>query len=176
VQCPECGAANEEGRSKCWLCGTEVAAGQRAAPLTAHAPPQFGLSSLFLIMTLICVCLGLVSIAPGLIVPLVVVVVPALVRTMSASKSWTRRGKQMTIGDKFGAFFTSLGIVILIVVAGNIAFLAACLAGVGVITIAPIGNRMDSAMWIVIVFSAIGAIGALILMVWLFRKTLPGKK
>jgi hypothetical protein len=176
VQCPECGAANDEGRSKCWLCGAEVAAGKWSAPSAAHVPPQFGLSSLLLIMTLICVCLGLVSIAPGLIVPLVVLVVPALVRTMSASKRWTRQGKQMTIGEKFGAFFTSLGIVYLITVAGQIAFAAACLAGLGVLTVAPSGNQGRTEITIAIVFSAIGGIGALALMVWLFKKTWPGKQ
>ncbi len=174
VQCPECGAANEEGRPKCWLCGAEVAAGQRTASSTVHAPQQFGLSSLMLIMTLICVCLGLVSIAPGLIVPLAVLVVPALARTISASKRFSRGGKQMTIDDKFAAFFTSLGIVFLIIIAGQIAFAAACLAGWGVFAAAP-GGQQDAAIVIIIAFTAAGGIGSLVLMVWLFKKTWPGK-
>jgi hypothetical protein len=153
VQCPECGAANEERRSNCWLCGADlaagVAAGDFARPGPAHAPPQFRLSSLFLIITLVCVCLGLISIAPGLIVPLLVIVVPALIRTLSASQLWTHRGAQMTIVDKLAefftseAFFTSLAIVVLIGVAGIIAFFAACLVGVGVVTVAPTGSQNE---------------------------------
>jgi hypothetical protein len=174
VQCPECGADNDERRAKCWLCGANVAAGvaasDSAAPGTAHAPPQFGLSSLFLILTLVCVCLGLISIAPGLIVLLLVIVVPALIRTFSASDQWTRRGAQMTTVEKFAAFFTSLGIVLLIWVAGIIALFTAffiiCVAGAG--GGAPAGGLIS--------FVAIGIIGALVLMGWLFVITWPGKK
>ena len=180
VHCPECGADNDERRPKCWLCGANVVGGVAtrdfARPGTAHAPPQFALSSLFLIVTLLCVCLGLASIAPGLIVPLLVIVVPALIRSVSASQRRTRGGAPLTIADKFAAFFASLGIVVLIGVAGIIAFLAACLVGLGVFTVTPVGNQARNEMGVALLFSVIGGIAAIVLMVWLFIRTWPGKR
>src|SRR5207237_548989 len=136
----ECGAVNRARAAHCWLCRREMTAkdtpprGAGAAQSTSpygervavDRPPQFGLSSLFLIITLVAVCLGLVVAAPGLIVLLIVVVTPALIRTFGASALLTRRGVQLTTIDKIAALVTSVGVMIAIWMAAGVAFLAAC--------------------------------------------------
>ncbi len=181
IHCPECSAANEPGNTLCWLCGRRFDAGGpidaqllSAAPPAAH--PQFALSTMMLIITLICVCLGVLTIAPGLIVPLVVVVVPALFRTVSATKRMARQGQDVTISDRVAAFSTSLGIVFLVWIAGIVAFGAACATAVGVVLSADGGSSGDTAVAIAIGISIAGALGALLLMIVLYVKSWPKRK
>ncbi len=185
--CPDCGAINPARAGKCWLCGRDltpkipprpaapatpvVSTNPYAAPLApVSAPPQFGLSSLFLIVTLACICLGLASIAPGLIVPLLVVAVPALVRTFAKSARSAARGERSTVADKIGAFFTSVFLMWMIMAAGSVAFFGACAVGLGVATAT---RQPDTA---IIVALAAAGIFSLAVMIALFVKTWPRAK
>ena len=135
---------------------------------------QFGLSSLLLIVTVICLSLGLYEIAPGLIVPLVMIVAPALVRVAVASAAQARSGQAASVGSKASTFFASLAIVFLIWMAGVVAFGAACALIVGVgLTVNPNGNNAIGAM---IVLSIGAGLLSLALVVWLFVVTLPNRK
>ncbi len=95
-------------------------------PATASHTPQpiqFSLATLLLLMTVVCLCVGLVAITPGLVIPLVLVVVPALVRSVSATRL---AGVPASMSQKIATFGASLGMVILIWGAGLIAFGTAC--------------------------------------------------
>lgn len=130
--CPGCGAENDPGRASCWLCAEPVGLGPGApsAP-TALVPPvplqrTFTLSSLFLVMTLIAVCLGVAVQVPGLGIPLAILCTPALIRTMLIRSRRRAKGRSMTAGDKVLAFLGSLAVVTTIAVAAGGAFVAVC--------------------------------------------------
>ncbi len=91
-------------------------------------PRQFQLSTLLLWVTVICISLGLMRIGPGLVVFLLIAAVPALVRSLAVANRATAGGAPMATGTKIGAFFTSVLIVILVLLAGAAAFCAACFA------------------------------------------------
>ncbi|MEX2114532.1 MAG: hypothetical protein WD845_15160 [Pirellulales bacterium] len=181
IHCQECSAANEPGNTLCWLCGRRFNADE---PISAQlvsmsplvAPPQFALSTMMLIITLICVCLGVLTIAPGLVVPLVAVVVPALFRTVSATKRMARQGQEVTIADRVATFSTSLGVVFLTWIAGLVAFAAACATAVGVALSTDDGGGGNAGIAIAIGISIAGALGALLLMIMLLVKSWPKRK
>jgi hypothetical protein len=148
TRCPECGGDNSRQAAKCWLCGAAITGAAKSsdqvtatvvtepanpylAPRSnaaAAAPVQFQLSSLLLAVTVVCLCLGLLRMAPGLVVPLLVISVPALVRALAVSRRATTAGMPMAAGAKIGAFITSLCIVVLVLLAGCVAFCMACFA------------------------------------------------
>jgi hypothetical protein len=182
VRCPDCGAANGATNANCWLCRRDLAIDARGVGVDAPASlraraqppaeiarrPQFALSTLMLIVTLLCICLGLVSIAPGLIVPLIAVVVPALVRTMVAARRLDERTGAATMENRIGAFLVSMGIVILTWIAGLFTFGVACFVTIWVACNGPAKYR-DTAG---VVFWA-GLAGSILLMVILLRVTWP---
>ena len=118
--------------------------------------------------------LGLIAVAPGLIVPLVLIVAPALVRVAVASAAQSRSGQAASVGSKAATFFASLAIVFLIWMAGVVAFCAACALIVGVgLSVNPNGSNAVGAM----ILLAIGAaVLSLVLVIWLFVVTLPNRK
>jgi hypothetical protein len=172
VSCPYCGALNARWDGNCWLCKQTINLNPAVAdePILAEpvdVKPQFGLSTLLLIVTLFCLCLGLIAIGPGLIVPIVIIVVPALIRTTVASRV---SGGPVSAVDKVASFSASLGIVVLIWIAGLIAFGAACtLIVVG-------GAALDFSENVVGMLLLLGigaAIGAFALMIWLLYLSWP---
>ncbi len=174
LSCPYCGARNARGEAKCWLCKQPLAveAGGNE-PILAEAVdvrPQFALSSLLLVITLACISAGLVAAAPGFIIPLVIVVVPALIRSVAASRA---AGGQVSIGQKLVTFFVSLWLVVAIWVAGIIALCAAC-------TLIVIGGAAmefnDQAVNMLAVISIGVILAALVLVGWLYYLIWPGKK
>ncbi len=66
--------------------------------------------------------------AAGLLIPLWLVAVPALVRATRISKRAASAGRPMTPGAKFTAFVTSIFLVILVLVSGVVALCIACFA------------------------------------------------
>ena len=114
--CAECGAAIDAGQSRCWLCKSERVG---HAPVNPYASPlptqdnlawQFSLSSLFLITTLIAVCLGVTLLMPGLGVLLWIFAVPALVRTVIDIRKHKRRGA--ALGALFLGFIANALILV----------------------------------------------------------------
>ena len=67
-----------------------------------------------MVITLVCVGLGLTSLAPGLLVPYVLVVVPALIRARTIAAQETAAGHALTTGDRVSNFMISAGIVVLV--------------------------------------------------------------
>ena len=86
----------------------------------------FTLSSLFLVMTLIAVCLGVAVQLPGLGIPLAILCTPALIRTMLIRARRRAKGRSMTAGEKVLVFLGSLAVVTTIAVAAGGAFVAVC--------------------------------------------------
>ncbi len=173
ISCPYCGALNARWDGNCWLCKQTINLNPAIAdePILAEpvdVKPQFGLSTLLLIVTLFCLCLGLIAIAPGLIVPIVVIVVPALIRTSVASRV---SGQTSTV-DKVASFSASLGIVVLIWIAGLIAFGAAC-------TLIVVGGAAldfsDNVVGMLLLLGVVAVIGAFALMIWLLYLSWPRK-
>ena len=130
-RCVVCGAHVREGSpSVCWLCREEAeviarktpvgslpASPDRPPPLPPMEPEHFSfaLGTLMLAMTLATVLCGLSVIAPGLGIPLVIVSIPAWIRASRAIAVDPRMSGNATLGDKLEEFFTSLGIVFLLV-------------------------------------------------------------
>jgi hypothetical protein len=175
IACVSCGAANAPWDTQCWLCKHPLAGGGTAegSVILAQAvevKPQFGLSTILLVVTLLCICLGLISIAPGLIVPLVVIVAPALVRTAVASRL---AGGPVSVGDKIATFSASLGIIVLIWIAGLVAFGTAC-------TLIVLGGATmsfnDNAIGVLLLLGICAALAAFAFMSWLLYKSWPRNK
>ena len=172
--CAECGAALAAGRERCWLCEARTQPpGQPnpyapPPPLAEHAAAQFSLSTLFLITTLVAVCLGVGLLAPGLGMLLAIVSVPALVRTLFVGQRQRQSGLDFTTGQKIGAFLVSCALVYAAGWAGMIAFFAVCL-GTGLAGLA-LGGNDDWVIWMAV---AAGAVVAIPLTVWLLWMSRP---
>jgi hypothetical protein len=172
VVCISCGATNAPWDTQCWLCKHPLGGGGKAddSVVLAQAVPvqtQFGLSTILLVITVLCICLGLISVAPGLIVPLVVIVAPALVRTAVATRL---SSGPVSVGDKIATFSASLGIIVLIWIAGLVAFGTAC-------TLIVIGgasmNFSNDAIGFLLLLGVCAALGAFAFMIWLLYKSWP---
>ncbi len=178
VRCPDCGALLKRGEIKCWLCGREQQPdGSEPSSPFAVAPRktagQFSLATVFLIITLIAVCLGTLRLAPGVGVLLMIVAAPALIRTCVVVAKEKRGGHSLSIGEKLVAFFASSFIIILVGVAGFIAFQIACWGSCAVVAGIPQQTENESPF---IVGVSTGCIAGLGTILWLIWKTWPRKK
>lgn len=130
--CPECGAPVGAVEQNCWLCNRSGGSGQEPiSPVTvmARRKVSFSLGSLMTAMTLICVCLGLFGIAPGLGIGFASVVMPAFIRTARGAARRRVEGQPMDISEKMVTFGGSVGVVTVIGVAAGVTFCATCSAG-----------------------------------------------
>ncbi len=88
---------------------------------------SFSLSTLLLLMTLASVCLGLITIYPGLGVPVCVLLVPALMRTARVVQHRKAIGMPVSNAQKAGLLLASFGVAtILTMVTIVTAFSSAC--------------------------------------------------
>src|SRR5207249_2609398 len=98
---------------------------------------KLSLASLLMFVTLLSVILGLSTIAPGIGIPLGVLLLVAWGRTASVSRRRAEAGKSFTPLEKVLAYFSSLGFVIallvLVTIAIYVAFVSVCF---GFITLA----------------------------------------
>lgn len=181
ISCPQCGAVNANWDANCWLCQQPLHSGAgvlRSAvgddsiilAQAVEAKTQFGLSTLLIIVTVVCISFGLLTIAPGSIIPLLVIVTPALIRTAVATRL---SGGPTSVGDKVAAFSASIGIIVLIWLAGLVAFATAC-------TLIVIGgatqNFNNNIVSLLLLLGVGAAVGAFALVVWLLYKTWPRNK
>lgn len=135
-RCGECNAVILPGAAKCWLCGAELDALEFGDSATAaenqtvpsRTVPRFRLSSLMLIVTLVCLCLGMADVAPGLI-PFIVVAGLAWLRTAGFVRFRREAGSEPTTEDKVGTFMGSVGVVLLLGIAFGCAFFVTCFVG-----------------------------------------------
>jgi hypothetical protein len=138
LSCPSCGAKVPSGATICWLCNTpvDVTSNQgwlsraEAARARQNAAVQqaggFSLASLLMLVTLICVVLGVFTIAPGLGVPLAVVAFATWLRTASLVR-WRRAtsGSSPTSAEVILIFLRSVAFTLLILALVGVAAVAA---------------------------------------------------
>lgn len=176
ARCPDCGALLQRGEDKCWLCRRERHAddARTSAPFAARERKpsgQFSLATVFLIITLVAVCLGTLRLAPGVGVLLLIVAVPALVRTCVVGVKEKRGGHSLSIGEKLIAFLASSAIVVLVGVAGFIAFQIACWGSCAAVA----GIQQKEGENAMLIGIGIGCIAGLGTIIWLIWKTWPRK-
>src|SRR5262245_49519022 len=107
LRCPDCLAVNPVGAPKCFLCGRSLgdlyvlplklgtaANDFSTAERATRGMGTYSLSSLFLIVTLTAVCCGLIARMPGLAIPLVVLITPALINTFVKSRKKRASGAE----------------------------------------------------------------------------------
>jgi hypothetical protein len=187
VQCGECGALLGD-RDVCWLCGAPVVVSAELVHPPGVSPfvpdweqkrrasaSQFSLESLMLVITLISVCLGMIVAAPGIGLLVVIVAVPALVRTLVVGRYRKEAASPLNLGEKVMAFLASTGIIIGIMLAGLIAYWVACIGTCfAVLGVAQTATEQSSAeFWAVSVSIVTGAIVAIAVVGWLIWQSLP---
>jgi hypothetical protein len=148
LRCAHCGAGVSSSARNCWLCHAPVAAANnqnnlanadsKLEQVAASSEPAggFSLAALMMFVTLMCVVLGVSTIAPGIGIPFGVILLVVWLRTAAVAQRRRQRGMTVTRSDMLDAFFRSaaMAVILLIVtcVAGCAAFFAACLACAGV--------------------------------------------
>ncbi len=186
--CLDCGATLPPDSNRCWLCSWKVGdpitlgkkpGGSAAAngnPYASPAPPDnlnrtFSLSTLFLWVTLACVVMGVVRIAPGVGIALAIICLPAGLRTITAVHRRQRRtGQTMTVREKLTTFCIFLFLAFAITTAIAVAFTVTCF---------PIGaigfeSKQDGTYFVVAVI--VGTLVAGALGFYLFRAMWRGKE
>jgi hypothetical protein len=140
IRCLHCQAENPPGSATCGSCGRPLPpVGGSGQDEILWLPPDraesarrtYHLSTLMLLVAVISVCLGVLREVPGLGVLLILLMVPALIRTLAGAARRQSRGSPMSWNEKLAVFLSSLGIVFVVGFASLIAFVATCLpAGV----------------------------------------------
>jgi len=104
-----------------------------------------------------------------LIVPLVAIVLPAIVRSVVSARN---TAGPVSVGDKLATFAASLGLIVLIWIAGLVALGTACT----LIVIGGAANNFDnSIVGMIIVATIFAVLATLGLMGWLLYITWPSK-
>jgi hypothetical protein len=135
IRCLHCQAENPPGSATCASCGRPLPpvgdSGQDEiwwlpADRAETARRTYHLSTLMLLVAVIAVCLGVMREVPGLGVLLILLMVPALIRTLAGAARRQSRGSPMPWEEKLVVFLSSLGIVFVIGFAALIAFVTTC--------------------------------------------------
>jgi hypothetical protein len=141
--CPDCGAEVAPQAVICWCCrhsllqsasaGSQLvsveAVDENARHIHERTKFQFSLASVMLIVTLAAVLMSIYTMAPGLGIALMVLSVPALIRTAVLAMQKGSRGKPLAFAEKAGIFLAWIGLGIVIIIAAGLAFFVSCLAG-----------------------------------------------
>lgn len=178
--CPSCGAGTVPDRTHCWLCHAPLdAVPTPAAPalppdpkLAAANPAQFSIATILLVTTLAAVVLGVFRLNTILGVTLLVLSVPALVRTMSVARREKRHGQRVTAAGKIGHFFLSLLIMYAVCAAASTAFTIATM-GTCFAAIAASNASEEAAMGVGIVGMILSLVIALVAAGAILRATWP---
>lgn len=147
-RCSGCGATCAVSDERCWLCLgmlhplSERLDGETLPPTAAAdaSRSQFSLATLLLLTTLIAVCLGLIRLNPCLGTWAVLLIVPALIRTLYLGAGEKARGHRLSVYEKVLAFIASLGVILLAYIAGSVALAASC-----VVTVTPVAVVVPAA-------------------------------
>ena len=142
ILCVDCGTTNDVGAKACWLCGKELTAGNTVAvppdpTLAVSQAPQFDSTSLVLIITVFAVGIGVVAIEPGLIIPYIILAVPALISTHTKASKRRDENVPMSSGEKVLSFFVSaatifaviIGVLLAVAIAVGLVCAAICFSG-----------------------------------------------
>jgi len=141
ILCVDCGTTNDAGAKSCWLCGqalTEDAVAISPYPaLAVSRPAQFDAASLVLIVTVFAVGIGVGAIEPGLLIPYIILAVPALVATHTKANKRRDENLPMSSGEKVLSFFVSaatifaviIGVLLAVAIAVGLVCAAICFSG-----------------------------------------------
>jgi len=155
VNCPHCGVENPATEARCGTCsrGLTLYIGQARA-----LPRKFGLGSLMVLVAIIAVGLGIFRVVPVLGMLVLYLSTPAMIRTLSVISQRADDQRHVTREEKSLVFVSSIGLMIAVLVASFIAFMA---VGVAMSTIV---RSMDGLAVAFCVSVAVGVIvGFLIL-------------
>jgi hypothetical protein len=139
-RCPQCGVELRDDATSCWLCLKKFVPDSElplaSEPVAAKEPVGgFSLSSLLMFVTLVCVILGVMTIARGLGIVLAFVAFVAWLRTVVAVQKRASAHKEVTSTDKVLLFFrsvaTTIAIIGLVLVACVATLFIACWAMIG---------------------------------------------
>lgn len=148
--CIKCGAQQPRETKTCWLCGALTTLDSHKPQATNPVRPasdrfSFSLSTLLLLMALAAVCFGLLAEAPGLGVPMCVLLVPVLVRTAKVVRRREAAGLSVSRAEKISLMATSFGVATVVaVVVAVAAFCSFC--GVCLLVMSP-GGAPDTLVW-----------------------------
>jgi len=141
AQCARCGATWLPGADTCWLCHAPATFAQarvsnevapaKPAPLDDRATAgSFSLASLMMAMTLVSVIFGISTFAPGVGIPLGVVLLVVWLKTASRAGKRRQLGQSLTWAETTQLFFASFGdamaMIAVVCAAGAAAFAVAC--------------------------------------------------
>lgn len=133
--CPGCVAPRSFEQARCWLSGNAeppILATRRNASAATNSPaPQrgastFGLATLFTLITVVAVCLGVSVKYPWLGIPVSIVIVPAYIRTFFSVRRDRGKGWTPNFADKAALFAASVFIIVCVEIAMGVAFVATC--------------------------------------------------
>jgi hypothetical protein len=137
VICQHCGAEQKGFAIVCWLCkessATPVAREQPVKRIQRREPEPFSysLATMFLLMALASVCMGLLVVWPGLGIFACVVMVPVFIRTIRVVKHRESLGEEISSAEKaalfLGSFAVSSVLVVLVCVSAFCSFCGVCL-------------------------------------------------
>lgn len=140
--CPHCNAKQLGPSDECWLCHKSLTAEPEGLPPPAIVPElyesdnmSFSLATMFLLVTLASVCMGLLVAVPGWGIFACIVMVPVFFRTMRVVRYREAIGKAVTPMQKVVMFSTSFAVssvlVIVVCVSAFCSFCGVCLSIVG---------------------------------------------
>lgn len=164
VNCPHCGAENPSSESRCVACskGLVVYIGP-----AQRLPHRFGLGSLMVLVATVALGLSALRGAPVLGVLILVLMPPALVRTMTVISQRDADERAMTFDDKMAVFLGSIGVMLAVLLSAFLAFAIVCMP-VGSMAVSAGGYGMPLAL-------AISGAAGLAVAVWVLRKLWPHK-
>jgi hypothetical protein len=119
VNCPHCGAENPVREIHCRSC---------SKPLTLYIGPaeslprRFGLGSLMFLVAVVALGLGVLRFVPVLGVTILVLLIPAVVRTTAFVSQRESDLRPISFDEKMMAFFGSIGVMMLVLVAASLTF------------------------------------------------------
>ena len=179
--CPHCGAEMQRpGARQCWLCREPLVESDgvtpRSGPFSSNIrmPGDRGDNPAFIFLAAlaILITIGLALEAPGILVVLFIVALPALIRTAVIAS----RGQSSGALGGVGTFLSSLGIMVVVGLASFAAFFTTCfvvcLGGLAVNDL----HRGRNYDWIWVASIGAGIVPALLVAGLLFRKLWPRKR
>ena len=176
--CPHCEALLSPGWTECWLCGasapTAVTAPFPNVPQGECRPAsrgrlQYGLSSLLLFMTLVAILCSITSMSPGLGIGLIILSVPALVRTCVVAPRSGVHGQPMSVRAKTAVFLITIPVVVFVCVTAAAAFFATCGVTMGIG--GTVSGRWDSSLVVAVILGSIVGLMVAVLLTRLLLKS-----
>ena len=107
--CPHCEVENPSAESTCRACSKGLVVYIGPVHLV---PRRFGLGPLMLLIAVLAVGFGLLRLAPGLGVPALLILTPAVIRLTAVTSQRAEDGRPMRAEEKCLLFITSVEVMI----------------------------------------------------------------